>query len=684
MIGERYKYKEFQRKRVINDVEFETPKPPHSKEIDGYGLKPKDQRFVPVTIPSDLHMWEKAEREAFISSEWDKRRNGYWFYNNGYLEYVTGIHYFYLAYWTFPVVKDGVKKLGLPNFVDSDRDHFYHWQACQDDKNCFGQFEITNRRDGKTYRGLCTNYELISRSPESKSGMQSKNNRDGKDIFDKLVKSWQKLPYYFKPIDTGETHPASSLKFQEPSKRGTKNQKKEYTKVLRSEIDYGTAKDEEYDGEGLLFYMGDEVGKTAPSEADVYRRWFIVKECLADGATVTGKGLLTTTVEEITRKGLENCQKLWEESDPNSKSELGQTVSGLYRYFKPAYYGFRGADKSGDSFIDEYGYTDIERTKEYLETRRRGLNGTSLASEKHKYPFVPAEAFIVENDESPFDTDRVYSQIEYNTGLSESMVRRGNFVWVEKDVEVVFKDSSEGRWKVVWFPEEHERNNCQIIYGNYTPCNATRIVSGVDPYDHRVTTDGKKSDAASYVRLKYDPINPYNSKMFVAQYVARPPKPEMFYEDMVMQSFFYGCEILCETNKIGIVNYFRMRGYEKYLMKRPEPTHTPHSKKNQREYGIPMTGEDARNALVGAVETEIYDNVGYLEEEDKYATCYFDELLLDWAKFDVNNWTPYDCTVASGLALLAERKYIKEKKETFAPMEFFKAYKNKGTESTRA
>ena len=116
-------------------------------------------------------------------------------------------------------------------------------------------------------------------------------------------------------------------------------------------------------------------------------------------------------------------------------------------------------------------------------------------------------------------------------------------------------------------------------------------------------------------------------------------------------------------------------------MSRPEPTHTIHSRK-QKELGIPMTGEDARNALISAVESEVYDNVGYLEEEDRYAKNYFNDLLLDWAKFDVNNWTPHDQTVASGLALLAERKYIRDKKEpTTTDHEFFRSYTNRGANS---
>ena len=678
MIGEKYTYDDFVHEREIEGIKYTIPKKPPKSTIDGYN-KPKHlQKFTPIKVPLDLKMWPKEEREAFIAEEWKRRKDGFWFYNNGFIEYVTGLHYFYLSYWMFPIVENGVKKLGLPFFVDSDRDRFYHWQGCIEDPRCYGEFEITNRRNGKSYRGLCTNYEVLSRTPESKSGMQSKNNRDGKDLFDKLVKSWQKLPYYWKPVDSGETHPASSLKFQEPSKRDSKNLRKIYTQVLRSEIEYGTAKEEEYDGEGLLFYMGDEIGKTA--EADVHRRWYIVKECLADGSTVTGKALLTSTVEEITRKSLDNCQRLWDESDPLDKNELGQTASGLYRFFKPAYYGYRGEDVDGKPFIDEFGYSQWERARAYMEKKRTNLMGISLTSEKHKYPFTPQEAFIIDNDQSPFDTDRIYSQIDHNQSLSSSIAVPGNFSWVEKDKEVRWVPSEGGRWRVAWLPPVDLRNNVRVHGSKLIPINIDKMCSGVDPYDHKTTTDGRKSDAASYVRYKFDPMNPDNSKIFASQYIARPPKPEMFYEDMIMQSFFYGTDILPENNKIGIVNYFRMRGYEKFLMARPEPTHTTHSKR-QTEPGIPMTGDDARNALISAIETEIYDNVGYIEEEDRFAKCYFSELLMDWAKFDVNNWTPHDCTVASGLTLLAEKKYIRQKKEVTTDVPFFRTYSQRGIES---
>jgi len=679
VIGERYTYEDFVHQRVVENIEYTIPPKPPKSTIDNYKKPTHLQKWNPPVIPPDLISWPKDEQTKFIKGEWDRRKNGYWWFNGGHLEYITGLHYFYLAYWKFPVVVEGAKKLGLPFFVDSDRDRFYHWQACVMDKNCFGEFEITNRRDGKTYRALCTMYEIISRNPESKGGMQSKNNRDGKDIFDKLIKSWQRLPFYWKPVDSGETHPASTLKFQEPSKRDTKNIKKTYSQVLRSEIDYGTAKEEEYDGEGLLMYIRDEAGKTI--DADVYRGWYITKECLADGNIITGKGLITSTVEEITRKSMENCHRLWNDSDPTNKNDLGQTISGLYRYFKPAYYGYRGLDEDGTPFIDEFGYSEWERSKSYLEKKRTNLKGTPLSSEKHKYPFTPEEAFIIANDQSPFDTDRIYSQVDYNETLPVSTVRQGNFIWKVEGREVVFKDSCQGRWKVVWMPPEELRNNIILSKGKVAPGNISMITAGVDPYDHSTTTDSRRSMAASYVRYKYDPLNPDNSKLWAAQYLARPQKVEHFYEDMLKQCIFYGCDLLSENNKIGLINYFKSKGFDKFLMSRPEPTHTLYSRK-QKEFGIPMTGEDARNALISAVESEIYDNVGYLEEEDRYSKNYFNDLLLDWAKFDVNNWTPHDQTVASGLALLAEKKYIREKKEPdTTDHEFFRSYTNRGVNS---
>ena len=378
-IGQRYRYADFEVDRTIDDFTFTLPSPPPPKEIDNFGRPAKDQKFTPPSKDFlrklDYKIINEEEltpkEEEFIDTQWERREKGYWFYNNGYLEYITGTHYYYLTAWNIVRVEEYVKRdgkigkrkiSGLPTFTDSDRDYFYIWNDVEHDDNCFGLLHITNRRDGKTYRATATLNESISRTPDSIAGIQSKTDTDGKKIFKKLVKSWKKLPEYWKPVDVGDSDPAKVLEYKNPKKRSSKTQKKEYSEVLDSEINYGNAKEEYYDGDGLFRLFHDEVGKTEPKIANVHTRWYIAKECLSDGSEVTGKALLTTTVEDMEKKGGVFCKKLWDDSDITSETYkiTGQTKSGLKRYFKPAYYGLRGADKSekGDethTFIDEWG-----------------------------------------------------------------------------------------------------------------------------------------------------------------------------------------------------------------------------------------------------------------------------------------------------------------------------------------
>ena len=66
------------------------------------------------------------------------------------------------------------------------------------------------------------------------------------------------------------------------------------------------------------------------------------------------------------------------------------------------------------SFVDDYGYSDVEKATIYFEKKRIDKKGASLSSEKRKYPFSEHECFIIDNQESPFDTDIVYDQLEHN------------------------------------------------------------------------------------------------------------------------------------------------------------------------------------------------------------------------------------------------------------------------------
>ena len=60
----------------------------------------------------------------------------------------------------------------------------------------------------------------------------------------------------------------------------------------------------------------------------------------------------------------------------------------------------------------------------------------------------------------------------------------------------------------------------------------------------------------------------------------------------------------------------------------------------------------------------------------------FNETLVDWAKFDINNRTKHDASISSGLAIMATRRhrYVRAKKKSKIKFNFV-GYDNSGNQS---
>ncbi len=290
------KYNGFEQERKIGDYTILLPDPPNLNQIANYKLPKEKQKFTPEWYPDEeMFSWEEDKRLAFEQREWDRRKNGFWFYNNGQIEYLTGTNYFYVSWWKIDV--------GLPSYVDSDRDFFYLWKHVEDNPRARGLLYVDKRRGGKTWKSVCVMYEGVSQKPKALGSIQSKSDSDASKVFQKLIMAWRDTPYFFKPVDVGESNPRSKLEFMEPGKRDTKNLKKSYGLVLNSVIDYTNAKVVALDGSKQYRCLQDEIGKTDPAEADVDERIKVVKECVVDGSDIIGKILATTTVEEMEKGG---------------------------------------------------------------------------------------------------------------------------------------------------------------------------------------------------------------------------------------------------------------------------------------------------------------------------------------------------------------------------------------------
>ncbi len=649
----------------IGEYEVQLPSHPPVEQIANYNLPKKDQKFYTTKLPDGIEEWDRQGRpecedklsyESFEAQEWERRRNGYFFFNNGNIEYITGQHYVFLNYWTI--------ENGKPEFIDAQRDVFYLWKfKVEDNPLSRGLTFITNRRAGKTHIANVLCYETISRTPKAHGGIQSKSNEDAGSVFEKLIAGWKGMVYFFKPMDIGISQPKSVLEFKEPSIRNTKSLKKKYGLVLDSKIDFLNSKEVAYDGKRQAFNIQDEIGKDP--ENNTYKRLQVVKECVVDGSTIIGKVFATSTIEEMLNEGGENCKKIWDACDPEDLMPNGETQIGLLRYFKPTYYGYRGNDEKGVPFIDEYGYSDVERTKSYFERKRKAIRDSdALTSERRKYPFDIHDCFLYDGEKTVYDSTRIEEQIRFNDSLPSNGLVRGNFNWKGGDKTcgiVEWMPNGSGKWLVAWMPPYELWNKKVIKYGQQCPGNIHLGCFGLDPYDNKVTVDDRKSNAASYGINEFDPMKSYDTGILITEYINRPPLPEIMFEDMIMQSVFYGWEVLIESNKIGTINHFRERGFYEYVMGRPPETQAviPGYDKVV-EKGIPLSGEEARMALIYAIQNYIGHKVGMIQEEGKepyMGKLYFNNLLTCWKKFTFDKrWTAFDEMVASGLAILGSRK----------------------------
>lgn len=670
------------------------PKKPPRSQILFHDLPKTMQLWKRLPMPEELQRirsmdeWLEKPAEfrkkfrAYIEQEFQRRRDGVWFYNNGVPTYITGRHYMFLQWSKIDI--------GYPSYLAFQKEIFLHMAACEADPRCFGQLYTKCRRSG--YTNICSAVlvDEASQVKEKLLGIQSKTGKDSQEniFMKKVVAIFRSYPFFFKPIQDGTTNPRMELAFREPSKRITKNNKTSNRgDALNTVINWKNTTNNAYDGEKLHMLYLDEAGKWE-KPADIREAWRIERTCLIVGKKIVGKALVGSTVNPMD-KGGEEYRGLWKDSDPDERNNNGRTRSGLYRIFIPAYDALEGFfDKYGNAVVDDppenvhiHGIDDSiidQGSRKYLKNERHSFKDdpSELNEIIRQFPFTEDEAFRDSIEGSLFNIGKIYQQIEHNDNLYPNPVVQGNFVWRTKDEEVVFSPDPNGRFRVAWLPPDHLRNKKADERGKRVAPNAHIGVGGVDSYDLDATVDGRGSKGALHLYNKFNMDVPPN--MFVVEYASRPDLASIFYEDVLMCAFFYGYPILIENNKYGIARYFESRGYDGYLMDRPNHLKNNSSSSNVRTKGIPSNSQDVIQAHAHAIEAYIHDHVGINPEDGEMGKMLFNRTLEDWIGYKIDKRTKFDLTISSGLALLAAQKEKKEKpRSDFSDKQFFRTHKPK-------
>jgi hypothetical protein len=609
---------------------------------------------------------QKEQWYDYIDEEFRRREEGFWFMNNGKATWMPGTQYMYLQWSKIDV--------GAPDFREANRLFFIFWEACKADKRCYGMCYLKNRRSGFSFMSSAETVNLATLAGDSRFGVLSKTGADAKKMFtDKIVPISINYPFFFKPIQDGMDRPKTELAYRVPSTRFTRkkitaNEKIEDLEGLDTTIDWKNTGDNSYDGEKLALLVHDEAGKWERPE-NILNNWRVTKTCLRLGSRIIGKCMMGSTSNALD-KGGENFKKLYNASDVTRRNRNGQTKSGLYSLFIPMEWNYEG-------FIDEFGIPvfttpDVDRFDpsgelidvgviDNWQNEVDGLKDDSdgLNEFYRQFPRTTEHAFRDETKGSIFNLVKLYEQIDYNEEMSQSLgVTQGNFQWVNgvKDSQVIFYPDRKGRFKVSWVPPSNIQNNVVLKNGIKYPGNEHMGSFGCDSYDISGTVDGVGSKGALHGLTKFSMEDaPANS--FFLEYLSRPPTAEMFFEDVLMALVFYGMPILAENNKPRLLYYLRRRGYRGFSMNRPDKIWNKLSVAEKEVGGIPNSSEDIKQAHAAAIEMYIQDHVG-IKQDGTHGDCYFNELLNDWCKFDINKRTKHDASISSGLAIMANNRHL--------------------------
>jgi len=633
-------------------VKFEQPKElERLKNIFDWRAYPEDQ---------------KDKWHDYIDEEFRRREEGFWFINNGKPTWITGTQYMYLQWSKIDV--------GAPDFREANRLFYIFWEACKADKRCYGMCYLKNRRSGFSFMSSAETVNLATLASDSRYGILSKTGADAKKMFtDKVVPISINYPFFFKPVQDGMDRPKSELAYRVPAskftrKKITANEKLEDIQGLDTTIDWKNTGDNSYDGEKLALLVHDESGKWERPD-NILNNWRVTKTCLRLGSRIIGKCMMGSTSNALD-KGGENFKKLYNSSDVTKRNRNGQTKSGLYSLFIPMEWNYEG-------FIDEYGVPvfttpDVDRLApdgelidvgviDNWQNEVDGLKDDSdgLNEFYRQFPRTTEHAFRDETKGSIFNLVKLYEQIDYNEEMKNTLgITQGNFQWANgvKDTQVMFNPDPKGRFKLSWTPPQQIQNNVVLKNGIKYPGNEHMGAFGCDSYDISGTVDGVGSKGALHGLTRFSMEDaPANS--FFLEYLSRPPTAEMFFEDVLMALVFYGMPILAENNKPRLLYYLRRRGYRGFSMNRPDKIWNKLSVAEKEVGGIPNSSEDIKQAHAAAIEMYIQDHVG-IKQDGTHGDCYFNELLNDWTKFDINKRTKHDASISSGLAIMANNRHL--------------------------
>lgn len=556
---------------------------------------------------------------------------------------------------------------GEPQFRLKRLKHVYYKHEVRSKPFAIGTYTIKNRQDGETTMAVADALWEAADGNMTKGsiGMQSKDRDTVKDsCWRTMIMGWNSYPEWLKNMLYSDF--ASGDKVAEQMKFiREKTDSDEARDIL---LKFGPSVHNAFDSmNNMRRCILDEVNKW--EGCSFYDTFINYKKFIAPG--ITRKGLFDIFSSPADKNGRwnEEAHDFWKQSDPDDLDEMGNTKTGVWRYYSNPLDGVEG-------FYDKYGDADPERILEWIMKERKNTKPEKLMGEIRGYPLNEEEMFgatdsglMWDNHEGIAARKIFLLNRRFKDGVTKEPVKiYGNLERVDGyiDGEVVFRQADVNNFDVekARFAFSYLPQNKQPLDNVKKPPAYVESCLGIDPMNLRYDTKtGKKSMGAAVAHKFRDVFQTGVNKRPTMTYCNRPHHQDIFFEDMIKAAIFTRSLVQYESRSDKLANYFEDRGYFDWML--PEIG----AAKNSVRKGDAPSGKGAfLEEGMGLINA--YTGLPLNPEDDEYLlnNVWHLELLEDITeKFDPKDTHKADLTMAWIQALVGAVKIMHKLKSKKTP-----------------
>jgi hypothetical protein len=599
----------------ISEFDCYTPLLPEDiEEVENWNLPKKEQWFRKTIIPSYMDKIDyvkgldeialTSQQLAFVMQEKQKIFvTGVWVMIYGVPYWIHGYLYFILNYWNIGAETEDGKK----EYREWDMwKWIFKWNV-DISQTEFGVIELKHRRAGATVDGWAELFLEAQTDQNLLCGHTNFTEHDAEKSFKQIgVNAFLKVPIWLQPKHNAK--PDGKEVLFSSYTRGTKDKRKiieSATTSLNSHIFYTSTTMKSFDGKKMRRIMADEFLKLP---IDLFEWLSVHRQCLSQGAGRVKVGnIFIPSTSGGDEKTTNIAKKLVTLSRQHTWSEMRQSTStGLRTFFTPCTYRLEG-------FIGRYGepiiydptpdqlvflkekYPGLSRyigahqhIVEQLEHAASSENWAEYYKLKKLFPLSINDPFLIQSEVQMFHVEKLTAaqmNIKSNNLLHENLCQKGDFMWHDHFTKRIVK----------WVPNKNGKFECSFFFSSPDEANRVRFDAGtaiplnhhlgcisLDPYKKGIVVDMKRAskgaahgifffnidnEESKYVAGGKTRSDYYPTPSLFLKYKARPKIMDEFYEDILMACHFFSMRLAIEGNVADIADYFRKRGYEKFLYK---------------------------------------------------------------------------------------------------------------------